>query len=71
MRQEITRLQVQALTVGRKKASGQNFVENAKVRGQGKISPGQDFDCGRSSPYSACLGDTHIVVRCKLKYYAS
>jgi len=67
-----TKLQVQALTVG-----GRNKLVvkiswimlksqvkdrlTLKLKGEGKISQGQDFDCGRSSPYSACLGDTPLI----------
>ena len=42
-----------------------------QVKGHGEISPNQDFDRGRSSPYSAYLGDTPLcslpnVVQSKL-----
>ena len=69
-----TKLQVQALTVGVRnklviKISWIMLKSQVKdrltlqLKGEGKISEGQDFDCGRSSPYSVYLGDTPRVCR--------
>ena len=69
-----TRSQAQALTIGGRnklavKTSLKSTVKCFKVKSQGEISLGQDFDRGRSSPYSTCLGDTpgkcdaHLEVR--------